>query len=170
MGLGINTLRDIEEIPQAINKVIDYKDSLEDLARELLSLGVNKIFYIGCGSSYYASMLANWPTIRVVGKDIVSWALPSSEALIYYSHLFDAKTAVIGISRSGETSETLAVLEKAKNSGSYTILLSITKKSRGREIVDKYMYLDIGEERSVVMTKSFVSLSLAGLMLLGWIL
>ncbi|MCD6488672.1 MAG: hypothetical protein J7K21_05555 [Desulfurococcales archaeon] len=48
----------------------------------------------------------------MVGEDIVSWALPSSEALIYYNHLFDRKTAVIGISRSGETGETLTVLKK----------------------------------------------------------
>ena len=72
---------------------------------------------------------------------------------------------VIAVSRSGETAETLEALRRARGAGGYTALISIAGKSRGRELVDTYIYVDAGVERSIVMTKSFVAMSLAGLVL-----
>ncbi|MCD6301835.1 MAG: SIS domain-containing protein [Staphylothermus sp.] len=164
MSKGSKTLQDIEEIPVAVDNVIKYRSKLEYIAKELLGISPKKIFFIGCGSSYYLALLIQSPLVRVMNH-VFSLSLPSSEAFIYYNELFDDKAVVIGISRSGETAETLTALEKAKARGSYTILLSITNESRGKHIVDKYVYLDAGIERSIVMTKSFVTLSLAGLLL-----
>ncbi len=164
MSRGSKTLQDIEEIPVAVDHVIKHRSKLIDVARELLEKRPKKIFFVGCGSSYYSGLIIQSPLVKTMNY-VSSLALPSSEAFIYYDELFDDKTVVIGISRSGETAETLTVLEKARARGSYTVLLSITNESRGRHVVDKYIYLDVGDERSIVMTKSFVSLSLAGLLL-----
>ncbi|MCD6195859.1 MAG: SIS domain-containing protein [Staphylothermus sp.] len=163
MDIGKETLQDISEIPSAVHNIINRRDELRSIANKLFEQDYRKIFLIGCGTSFYIGIVvAN--LLKRLFRDRYVYALPSSELLLYDGIGLNEKSLIIGFSRSGNTAETVSALEFAKKRKARTILLSITRKSKGSEIVDDYIYLDVGIERSIVMTKSFVSLSLAGLL------
>ena len=160
---GRDTLLDISETPRALRLVAERYDELFGLGRELGGKGFARVFLTGCGSSYYAAALIAWPLIRG-GWGGAVYAMPASELIHYYADSMGSRDLVVAVSRSGETAETLEALRRARGRGAHTVLISIAEKSRGRELVDTYIYINAGEERSMVMTKSFVSMTAAGLM------
>ncbi|MDK6028482.1 SIS domain-containing protein [Ignisphaera sp. 4213-co] len=161
MQITYKTLEDISEIPRAITSIENSTDLFESIARDLKSR-CKHIYMIGCGSSYYIAMLSSFPIHKT--KLMYSYATPSSEFIMYHNKL-EKDCCVIAFSRSGETAETLEALKKAKELGAYTVMVSISKSEKGMSIAEKYVYVDVGIERGVVMTKSFVTLSLTGLII-----
>ncbi|MET1159812.1 MAG: SIS domain-containing protein [Thermoprotei archaeon] len=164
MAVGKNTLLDISEIPAAITNIINNRNLFKEIGSRISSYEFNKVFLIGCGSSFYIGVVVSYLLKRLLQNKCIK-ALPSSELLLYEHVNLDERSLVIGFSRSGNTAETVSALELAKSKGSKTVLLSINKESKGSRIVDEYVYVDVGVERGIVMTKSFVSLTLAGLLL-----
>lgn len=164
MENGKNTLQDISEIPAAVQKIISSRNLLKDVVSRIADYNYKKVFLIGCGTSFYIGIVVAYLLKRIL-KDKCIYALPSSELLLYENTNLDKNTLIIGFSRSGNTAETISALKLARSKGSKTILLSITKESKGSKIVDEYVFVDVGIERSIIMTKSFVSLTLSGLLL-----
>lgn len=155
-------LQDIKEIGTSLSALMNVSSELMDLGS--LFRGVNRLFLVGAGSSYYASIYAASHALRG-GLGKLVYATPSSEFIYYYSKLVDSSSLVVGVSRSGETAETLEALRVAKGKGAGTMMLSISKG--GSSFIDHYVVVDIGQERSVVMTKSFVTLSAAASILVN---
>jgi glucosamine--fructose-6-phosphate aminotransferase (isomerizing) len=158
------TLRDILEISTSIESVGKSFDVIKGVAEAIVGRGCRYFYFTGCGSSYYSAMLASFP-LFVEGIDVGVYVLPSSEILMYYSSRLSRECCLVAISRSGETAETLDVLKIGRERGVYSIVITISERSRARDYVDSYLYIDVGAERGVVMTKSFFSMTLAGLML-----
>jgi glucosamine--fructose-6-phosphate aminotransferase (isomerizing) len=158
------TLRDILEISTSIESVGKSFDVIKGVAEAIVGRGCRYFYFTGCGSSYYSAMLVSFPLL-VEGIDVGVYVLPSSEILMYYSSRLSRECCLVAISRSGETAETLDVLKIGRERGVYSIVITISERSRARDYVDSYLYIDVGAERGVVMTKSFFSMTLAGLML-----
>ncbi len=150
-------IEDVRETSAALKAVIKEMEKIErlgDVGKEF-----KKVFLIGCGSSYYAALYGSWPLLK--NDDILTYALPSSELLFYYMEKVDKSSLVVGVSRSGNTAETITALEKCKKNGAHTIGFTIEKESKIFNITDEQIAFDIGEEKSIIMTKSFTSFSLA---------
>jgi glucosamine--fructose-6-phosphate aminotransferase (isomerizing) len=158
------TLRDILEISTSIESVGKSFDVIKGVAEAIVGRGCRYFYFTGCGSSYYSAMLVSFP-LFAEGIDVGVYVLPSSEILMYYSSRLSRECCLVAISRSGETAETLDVLKIGRERGVYSIVITISERSRARDYVDSYLYIDVGAERGVVMTKSFFSMTLAGLML-----
>lgn len=150
-------IRDIRETPVALRSVARSIDRINELAE--VAHKFRKLFFIGCGSSYYAALFGSWPLVR--SSKVLVYALPSSELIFHFKDTIDNNSLVIGISRSGRTAETITALEVCKKKGAYTVGFSIEEESKMLDIVDEPVVLNIGGERSIIMTKSFSTLSLA---------
>jgi glucosamine--fructose-6-phosphate aminotransferase (isomerizing) len=75
----------------------------------------------------------------------------------YRQPLIDKKTAVLAISQSGETADTLAAIREAKNKGALTLgIVNVVGSTIARE-TDAGVYNHAGPEVSVASTKAFTS-------------
>ncbi|SMB97449.1 glucosamine--fructose-6-phosphate aminotransferase (isomerizing) [Thermanaeromonas toyohensis ToBE] len=172
---GTNTLKEILSQPEIWEKTIaQVLDCSFDITAFFKESPVSEIILTGCGSSYYLSLSAAHTLSHVLG--IPCRGIPASE-LIYYPHLFFSRSRlrggniiVIGISRSGSTTETWMALKRAK--GDYnarTMAVTCKASSEIERVADYYLGLPFSDEKSVVMTRSFTSMLLA-LELMGGIL
>ena len=115
--------------------------------------------FIGCGTSYYLAQAAAASFTLLTGK--LARALPASEILFYPELSLPSPESAfpILISRSGHTSEVLAVAEILKQKGVEFLALTCD----GNELAastHRVLQLPVKEE-STVMTASFSSMLLA---------
>ena len=125
----------------------------------------DEVIFTGCGSSYYLSMTAASTFQRITG--LRAKAAPASEILQFPESVFakDAAHVLVAASRSGTTTETLRALKAATRRRIPTICLTCAARSPLARQADVALCSPAGAERSVVMTKSFSSLLLLGLLL-----
>ncbi len=156
-GESFFMINEIRDTPNALNWISRNIESIQDVAELITNKGIEKLFFIGCGSSYYAAMHGIY---HLIGSKFEVYSLPSSEFLFYYKRGIDNKTAVIALSRSGNTAETVTAMREARSKEALTIGFTCTKGSMLDREADKSLVIDIGEEKSIIMTKSFTSLSI----------
>lgn len=123
--------------------------------------------FVGCGTSYYLAQAAAASFTLLTGR--LARALPASEILLYPElSLPSPETAFpVLISRSGHTSEILAVAEILKEKGIEFLALTCD----GNELATstrRVLQLPAKEE-STVMTASFTSMLLAMQFLAAWL-
>lgn len=75
---------------------------------------LRKIFIVSCGTSYYAGLVGKY-MIESIARIPVEVEYASE--FRYYAPLLDKDTAVLAISQSGETADTLAASELAREQG-----------------------------------------------------
>ena len=78
----------------------------------------------------------------------------------------DDHTLVISVSQSGETADTLAAIEKAKEKKCKQIAVCNVQESQATRIVDATVHLGVGPELGVASTKTFTG-SLVALFLIA---
>lgn len=151
---------EIEDIPRAVDELIRHiGEYSEGLARILSDRRIRRIFLVGCGSSFNSAYIASYGFDRTL-FDVYS---ETSSSFALYMDGLSSRDCVIGFSRSGETSETVWALEKGRSMGCMTVAITSDLNSSMARIADVAIPIYAGEERSVVMTKTFVNLALAGL-------
>jgi glutamine---fructose-6-phosphate transaminase (isomerizing) len=114
----------------------------------------------GAGSSFYLAATAAAVARSTVHRPFA--AVPLSEVLLRPSGVFVATSPVaepvIVISRSGSTSEAVAVVEAARAGGHPTIGVTCRADSPVAQLADVTLVSPAGNERAVVMTRSFASM------------
>jgi glucosamine--fructose-6-phosphate aminotransferase (isomerizing) len=124
--------------------------------------GEGQWLIVGCGSSYYAALVAAATWTSLTGERV--HAFPASEVLLYPEMVVppSKKWRPILISRSGHTSEVLKAaeyLEKERNLR--TLAVSCVAKQPLEEISSQTVVLPSADEKSMVMTRSFSCMILA---------
>lgn len=147
------TLSEIRKAPEGIIKAQEAFESVKDE----ISLP-RRITYTGCGSSNFLSQLLAMATNALGGE---GFSLPSSEFLNARNYYFLNHELIVAISRSGETTEVLKVLDVA-NSKTLGITAYESSLSRNAD----YSLVVHTPEESVVMTHSFQAFYFAYLQLL----
>jgi len=110
-----------------------------------------KIALIGCGTSYYASLVLEY-FLKRNKKNVCSYI--SSE---YENWSAQDEDLIIAISQSGETADTLKVVRKAKQRGAKIIsIINVIGSSLAR-LSDCTINIGAGPEISVVATKTFLA-------------
>ncbi len=112
---------------------------------------INKIFIIGCGTSYHAGMVAkyaieHWTRVPV--------ELDISSEFRYRDPVLDPQTLVIGVSQSGETLDTMAAMNEATMLGAKTLVVSNVMGSSMARAADAVLYTRAGPEIGVAATKT----------------
>jgi len=144
-------------IPETGNANMDNLDAVEKRLRQ-----INKIYIVGCGTARHAGLLGEYMFEEYAG--IRSKAEAASE-FRYRKTLLDRDTALLAISQSGETADTLAAIRDAKMRGVLTLgITNVVGSTQAREI-DAGIYTRCGPEIGVASTKAFTS-QVAALVLL----
>ena len=130
----------------------------EELARQL-----NKIFIIACGTSYYAGLVGKF-MIESIARIPVEVEYGSE--FRYYDPVIDERTAVLSITQSGETADTLAASSTAKAKGATLWSIVNVIGSQSMRTADGHIAMHAGPEIGVATTKAFTA-SLVDLYLLA---
>lgn len=154
------TLQEIQRQPEI------WRECLQQLRQFDLDTLIGKFrpgqyqwVFVGCGTSYYLAQASAASFTLLTGHQ--ASALPASEILLYPQLSLPSAGTIfpVLISRSGHTSEILAVAESLKNKGVEFLALTCD----GNELAtmtSRVLQLPAKEE-STVMTSSFTSMLLA---------
>lgn len=136
------------------------------LVQELPAVPGKTVVITGCGTSFYLAQ-----TIAVAfnqnGRQAI--AVPGAEwAVRPGDYLADrSDVCVIGISRSGTTTETVQAVEASARAGMKTIAISCEPGTTILEAADIGVYLETHKDEGIVMTASASLMLLAGLRMAG---
>jgi glucosamine--fructose-6-phosphate aminotransferase (isomerizing) len=133
-----------------------------NLTPELVSK-IDKIFIVACGTSYYAGLIGKY-MIETLARLPVEVEYASE--FRYYNPIVDKRTAVIAITQSGETADTLAATEQARAQGATLWAIVNVIGSQSMRLSDGAIPMHAGPEIGVASTKAFTA-SLADLYLLA---
>lgn len=116
---------------------------------------IEHVVIIGCGTAYYAGMLASYYLEQLVDGLTVDVEIASE--LRYRSFHLPKNSVALVVSQSGETADTLACLREIKRRGVKTLgVINEVGSTIARE-VDGGVYVHAGPEISVASTKAFTS-------------
>jgi len=124
-------------------------ESVQEKLRE-----IERLIIVACGTAYLAGLVAEYMLEEYAG---VPTEVEFGSEFRYRKPILDKKTALLCISQSGETADTLAALREAKRKGILTLgIVNVVGSSISRE-TDAGVYNHIGPEIGVASTKAFTS-------------
>jgi glutamine---fructose-6-phosphate transaminase (isomerizing) len=116
---------------------------------------IEHVVIVGCGTAYYAGLLASYYISQLTDDVTVEVAVASE--LRYKSFYMPKNTVALFVTQSGETADTLACLRELKQRGIRTLgVVNAVGSTIARE-VDGGVYVHAGPEISVASTKAFTS-------------
>lgn len=125
---------------------------------------VKHVVVVGCGTAYYAGMLAHYFVEQFTSD--VTFSVEIASELRYRSFHVPENTVALIVSQSGETADTLACLQELKRRGVRCLgVVNVVGSTIARE-VDGGVYLHVGAEISVASTKAFTS-QVAAILIFG---
>jgi len=154
-------LKEIHEQPEALSQSITgrvnrhgriHVEELTGLEEMLRS--ITRVELVGCGSAYYAAMVA--------ATAIQDWTGIPARANVgsefrYGPPPLDEHTLVIAVTQSGETADTIAPTRLARARGCPIIAVTNTVGSAITREADAVLFLQAGPEIAVVASKTFVT-------------
>ncbi|MCA9358998.1 glutamine--fructose-6-phosphate transaminase (isomerizing) [Candidatus Kaiserbacteria bacterium] len=115
---------------------------------------LNRLVIVGCGSAYYAGQVGRCMLEEYAGLPV---EVELGSEYRYKRNLSDKKTAVLAVTQSGETADTLASLRSAKKLDLLTLgIVNVVGSTIARE-TDAGVYNHAGPEVAVASTKAFIS-------------
>ncbi len=149
-------LKEINQVPLVLARIVNtYSDNnvLESFTLQYLN-NYNKIVIVGCGTAYHAGLMG--------ARFIEKFARVECKACVasefrYSNPIIDGKTLCIFVSQSGETADTLACCDLAKQMGAQTIALTNVLYSTLAKKVDKVLPVCAGPEIAVASTKAYTA-------------
>ena len=125
------------------------------------------IVIVGCGTAYYAGLLASYYMEQLIPDVTVEIVIASEYR--YRSFHLPANSVALIVSQSGETADTLACLREIKKRGTKTLgIVNVVGSTIARE-VDGGTYVHAGPEISVASTKAFTAQVVTMLMFAGMV-
>lgn len=115
---------------------------------------IKRIVIVSCGTSYNAGLIGEYMLEEYAGIPV---EVEYASEFRYRKALLNKETAVIAISQSGETADTLAAIREAKNKGALTLGIINTVGSTIARETDAGIYNHAGPEIGVASTKAFTS-------------
>lgn len=155
-------LKEIFEAPQVIENSIRGRlipdrgrvklGGLEPVLETLTSL--NRLTIIGCGSAYYAGQVGRYMLEEYAGIPV---EVELGSEYRYKKQHPDKNSAVLAVTQSGETADTLASVRSAKQQGLLTLgVVNAVGSTIARE-TEAGVYNHAGPEVAVASTKAFIS-------------
>jgi len=153
-------LKEIYEQPEAVRETIGDRARRGKLVLDGIGLteleiqNLRRIVIVACGTAYHAG---------VVGRYIIEeWARIPVEPDIasewrYRNPVLSKDTLVIGISQSGETRDTVAAMQLARDLGARTLAITNLMGTQITREVESVLYTRAGLEIGVAATKTFTS-------------
>ena len=161
-GFAYFMLKEIFEQPEAIKNAIRGRvlsadgnvklGGLDDVRGRLRE--INRLVIVACGTAYHAGLVGKYMLEEYAG---IRADIEYGSEFRYRKPILDSKTAVLAVSQSGETADTLAAVKEAKNKGALALgIVNAVGSTIARE-TDAGIYNHAGPEIGVASTKAFTS-------------
>ena len=125
---------------------------LENVTEELRN--IERVIIVGCGTAAYAGRVGEYMLEEYAGIPV---EVEIGSEFRYRKPIIDKKTAVLAISQSGETADTMEALREAKRKGALTLgIVNVVGSTIARETVAG-VYNHAGPEIGVASTKALTS-------------
>jgi glucosamine--fructose-6-phosphate aminotransferase (isomerizing) len=155
-------LKEMFEVPDAIRAAIRGRIRLEDHTVKLGGLTdvhrqlshIDRIVIVSCGTSFYAGMVGEYLIEELAGIPV---EVQLASEFKYRDEPLTRGTAVLAISQSGETADTIAALKKVEDYGILRLGIVNATGSAIARITDAGVYLHAGPEQAVASTKAFIA-------------
>ena len=155
-------LKEIFEQPECLRNTLRGRLNLQDetiqlgglteVSKELIK--IRRIILTGCGTAWHAGLIGEY-LFEDIAK--IPAEVEYASELRYRNPIIEDATAVIAVSQSGETADTLSALREVKQKGALTLgVVNVVGSSIARE-TDAGVYLHVGPEIGVASTKAFTA-------------
>lgn len=125
---------------------------LESVQEELKN--IDRLIITACGTAYYAGLIGEYLIEDLAGVPV---EVELASEFRYRKPIIRKNTAVLAISQSGETLDTLEAIREAKRRGAITLGIVNTVGSTIARETDAGVYNHAGPEIGVASTKAFLS-------------
>jgi len=154
--------KEIYEQPRSITDTIggriDFEHSLVNLPELNLSAeqarALQRMVTVACGTSYYSGLVGKF-FIEHMARLTVEVDYASEYR--YRDPILDEHTAILAITQSGETVDTLAAVEEARRKRAKVWSIVNAIGSQAMRIADGYIAMNAGPEIGVASTKAFTT-------------
>lgn len=153
-------LKEIFEQPSTLKDCI--RGRVSDHGRRILISGVQdsaekflnakRIIIVACGTSWHASLIGKY---LIQDMCRIPVEVEYASEFRYSNPVLDDKDIVIAVSQSGETADTLAAIQLAREAGAYVYGVSNVVGSSIPRNTDSGTYIHVGPEIGVASTKAF---------------
>jgi glucosamine--fructose-6-phosphate aminotransferase (isomerizing) len=115
---------------------------------------IDRIVIVACGTSYYAGLVGEYLIEELAGIPV---EVQLASEFKYRNEPFSRGTAVLAVSQSGETADTIAALKKVEDYGALSLgIVNAVGSSIARQ-TDAGVYCHAGPECAVASTKAFIA-------------
>jgi glucosamine--fructose-6-phosphate aminotransferase (isomerizing) len=115
---------------------------------------IDRIVIVAMGTSYYAGLLGEYLIEELAGIPV---EVQLASEFNYRSQPFSRSTALLVISQSGETADTIAALKKVEDYGVLRLGIVNAVGSTIARMTDAGVYCHAGPEKAVASTKAFIA-------------
>lgn len=151
-------LKEIHEQPAVVKKTLDamIKNGVPEFSEVGLTddfiRGINRIYVVACGTAMHAGIVARYAIERLARIPV---AVETASEFRYMNPIVGKNDFVILVSQSGETADTKAALELAKEKGAKTLAVVNVKYSAIARAADMCINTLAGPEIAVASTKAY---------------
>lgn len=154
--------KEIHEAPATVRSAMLGRLKVDD---KLIKLGglelvedqfrfIDRIIIIACGTSYYAGMVGEYLIEEIAGIPV---EVQQASEFRYREEPLSRSTAVLVVSQSGETADSIAALKKLEGSGMLKLGIVNAPGSTLARMTDAGVYCHAGPEKAVASTKAFIA-------------
>ncbi len=155
-------LKEIMDVPETIENTIRGRlivekgraklGGLEEVLKKITAL--DRLIIVGCGSASYAGQLGKYMLEEYANLPV---DVELGSEFRYRKIIPHKNSALLAVTQSGETADTLASVKKAKELGILTLgMVNVVGSTIARE-TDAGVYNHAGPEVSIASTKAFIS-------------
>lgn len=151
-------IKEIYEQPYVVEKILQKVNcagsiQLENIKKEDVEY-VEKIYIVGCGSAYHASVAGKIAIENLAG---INTEAEIASQFCCTEPIINEKTLVVAVTQSGETADTVCAMRLAKEKGARVVAVTNTTYSTACSLADFTLYTDAGREISVASTKAYTA-------------
>ena len=133
----------VDQTHVKLSAIIDYKDRL---------LAARRFIIVACGTSWHAGLIGKQLIESICGIPV---EVEYASEFRYSNPVITSDDVVIAISQSGETADTLAAIQLAKQKGAFIYGICNAVGSSIARATDTGSYIHVGPEIGVASTKAF---------------
>lgn len=115
---------------------------------------IDRLVIVACGTSYYAGLVGEYLIEELAGIPV---EVQLASEFKYRNEPFSRSTAMLVISQSGETADTIAALKKVEDYGVLRLGVVNAVGSTIARMTDAGVYCHAGPEQAVASTKAFIA-------------
>ena len=153
-GFSHFMLKEIHEQPLCLRNTLRLQDLYLDLMAAFLDRA-GEVFLVACGTSYHACLAASYMFSKLAY--LATHPVIASEFIEQQGMAVNINSTILAVSQSGETADTLAAVEYARNRAATILGLTNVIGSTLTRVSRVYICQQSGPEIGVAATKTFTS-------------